>query len=442
VVAGAAVVISFSQVFSDAGLAKALIQRQDRVPESANVVFWLNLGIALVIVAVLLVSAPLIAGFFHDGRVGWVVRVLSLQMLLTAVSSVHATLMQKDLNFKQLFWVRLITTGAPALASVPLAIHGMGYWALVGGTLLGQTVQSVVLWRLSPWRPQWRFDRMLAGHLIGFGKWAMLSALLGWFYCWMDAIVVGHYLGPHDMGLYRTGNTFVTMIFGLVFSPLLPVLYSLFSRAQDDVPKLRETLATVAHGIALIALPLGFALLAVNERIVEVLFDKRWHGIGQVIGYMALVHGISWIVGANGEVYRAIGKPHIEAWAGAAMLLIYLAGYLVAIRYGLQAFLQTRLALVIVGVAAHILIAYCVLRIPILEWFSPGSVVASVVPSLVVYQVGLRLDFALVNFFVLLSIFLTMFLLSIALLERTFVKRLRSIIWHRSYYKESDIDRA
>jgi len=161
VVAAAMVIISFSQVFSDAGLGKALIQRQNRVEESANVVFWINLGIGLVIVAILIAAAPLIAGFFHDERITPVVRVLSLQILLAAFSSVHTALLQKDLNFKQLFWVRLVTTAAPGLASIPLAIHGMGYWALVAGTLVGQVVQSTMFWMLSPWRPQWGLDRGL-----------------------------------------------------------------------------------------------------------------------------------------------------------------------------------------------------------------------------------------------------------------------------------------
>ena len=141
------VIISFSQVFSDAGLGKALIQRQDRVEESANVVFWLNLGIGLIIVAILIAAAPLIAGFFHDERIAPVVQVLSLQILLAAFSSVHTALLQKDLNFKQLFWVRLATTAVPGIASIPLAINGMSYWALVAGTLLGQAVQGAVLWR-------------------------------------------------------------------------------------------------------------------------------------------------------------------------------------------------------------------------------------------------------------------------------------------------------
>jgi O-antigen/teichoic acid export membrane protein len=169
VVAAAMVTISFSQVFSDAGLSKALIQRQTRVEESANVVFWLNLGIGLVIVAILTAAAPLIAGFFHDERIAPVVRVLSLQILLAAFSSVHTALLQKDLNFKQLFWVRLATTAVPGLASIPMAIHGMGYWALVAGTLVGQVAQSTMFWMLSPWRPQWGLDRGLTWELIAFG---------------------------------------------------------------------------------------------------------------------------------------------------------------------------------------------------------------------------------------------------------------------------------
>jgi len=35
-------VISFSQIFWDAGLGKALIQRQGDVEKTANIVFWTN----------------------------------------------------------------------------------------------------------------------------------------------------------------------------------------------------------------------------------------------------------------------------------------------------------------------------------------------------------------------------------------------------------------
>jgi PST family polysaccharide transporter len=372
VVAAATVVISFSQVFSDAGLVKALIQRQNRVGESANVVFWLNLGIGLVIVAILLVAAPLIAGFFHDERIALVVRVLSLQILMAAFSSVHTALLQKDLNFKALFWVRLITTALPAIASVPMAILGMGYWALVAGTLIGQIGQSAILWTRSPWRPQLAIDLKLAGELAAFGKWAMLSGLLGWFYIWMDAIVVGHYLGPHDMGLYRTGNTFVTMIFGLIFSPLLPVLYSVFSRVRHDLSKVAESLLLVVKGIAMVAFPISAGLIALRVPIEQHVFRDEWGGIGMVIAILSLVQGFAWLVGSNGEAYRGVGKPHIETWAMSLSLAAYFIAYVCSVHYGLLVFLLSRLAVVFIGLIGQLVVSKLVFRLRMKDFVIAG----------------------------------------------------------------------
>ncbi len=427
VVAAAMVIISFSQVFSDAGLAKALIQRQDSTNESANVVFWINLGIGLFLVAILIGAAPVIADFFHDERIALVVRVMSLQILLAAFSSVHTALLQKDLNFKQLFWVRLATTGVPGLASIPLAINGGGYWALVAGTLFGQVVQSAILWNRSRWRPRWGLNRILAGELIGFGKWAMLSGLLGWFYSWMDAIVVGHYLGSHDMGLYRTGNTFVTMIFGIIFTPLLPVLYSLFSRAQHDLTKLRDSLMTVAHAFALVALPLGFCLFVLGDPIADVLFGQKWLGVGYVIGLMALTHAVGWIIGANGEVYRSIGKPHVESWAMAVMLLVYLAGYLYAVRFGLEYFVEARLVLGLIALMVHIAVARYVLGIMAGTWFYGAILSVSITTAVCVSLIDYGNNSELLDLFVMLGVFVSLSLLGIFVLERPFIKKLMLI---------------
>jgi PST family polysaccharide transporter len=357
VAAAATVLISFSQVFSDVGLAKALIQRQDRVEESANIVFWLNLGIGIAIVAILLVGAPLIAWFFHDERIAPVIRVLSLQILLTAFSTVHTSLLKKALNFKPLFWVRLVTTTIPGLASIPLAIYGMGYWALVAGTLIGQAVQSAALWMCNSWRPRWTFDLDLASKLVSFGKWAMLSGVLGWFYLWMDAIIVGHYLGSHDMGLYRTGNTFVIMIFGLIFSPLVPIIYSIISKIQSDLKKVSDLLFNLVKGIAIVTFPVSAGIIALRLPIEQHFFGIQWNGISIVIAILALTHGFAWLVGFNGELYRGIGKPHIETWVMALSLPVYLIFYLIAVQYGLFVFLYSRLIVVFIGLIAHLIVS-------------------------------------------------------------------------------------
>ena len=70
VMSSALMVISFSQIFWEAGMSKALIQRQGDVGEAANVAFWINIVMGCVIATVLyLVAGPVARTFFHDERV-------------------------------------------------------------------------------------------------------------------------------------------------------------------------------------------------------------------------------------------------------------------------------------------------------------------------------------------------------------------------------------
>src|SRR5688572_17206087 len=78
VVAAATVIVSFCQILWDAGLSKTLVQRQDRISESANVIFWANVALGVAVMILLLGIADFVGSFFQDPRIASVVRVLSL----------------------------------------------------------------------------------------------------------------------------------------------------------------------------------------------------------------------------------------------------------------------------------------------------------------------------------------------------------------------------
>ena len=196
----------------------------------------------------------------------------------------------------------------------------------------------MVLWAAGGWRPALAFDRALAAEVLRFGRWAMLAGLLGWGYA-VDAVIVGRYLGAHEMGLYRTGGgALVTLLFGLLFAPLLPVLYSLFWRAQHDLPLLRNSLLIVVRLSTLILLPMVMLAYALRDVLASGLLGEHWHEAGQVIAVLAMVQGISWRASFNGELYRAVGQPLAEVIAMGPMLLLYAVVYLLAVRHGLEAF--------------------------------------------------------------------------------------------------------
>jgi PST family polysaccharide transporter len=364
VMAAALMVIALSQVFWDAGMGKAVIQRQDRVEEAANAAFWINIGLGVLTALILYFAAGFIADkIFHDGRVTDVIKVMTLHVVLGSISAVHVALLQKELHFKRLFWVRFVTTSLPGVISIPFALQGYGYWALVIGVIAGQLAQLLLLWRISKWRPQWSFEFTVAREIGGFGTWVVMSGLLTWFYIWTDSLVVGVFLGSDEMGMYRTGSQFTIMLFALFFSPAVPVLYSQLSRIDHSKEHLRNTADKIIGVMTIIAIPGAIVIYSLSESMASSIFGTQWQGIGFVIGVMALMHGISWVVGMNGEIYRAIGKPAIESLVTGATLVFYIAGYLFSIKHGLEAFIWTRLGLAVGATLLHLIVLQRLLSI-------------------------------------------------------------------------------
>lgn len=354
VVAAAIMVISFSQIFWDAGMSKAIIQFQGDRTAAANAAFWINNVLGVVVAGVVVVISGIVSDkIFHDPRVALVLQVMALQVVLSALVSIHTALLQKDMRFKHLFWVRLATVAIPGLVSIPLAWYGMGYWALVAGTLAGQVIQVVILWKTSPWKPRFSFDVPMAKQLARFGGWVAATGLLAWFYLWADSLIVGMYLGSHELGLYRTGNAFVMMIFGFLFGPMMPVLYSYLSGIQDNREHVKEVLLKVVRVISLISIPLGIFLYLSAQLVADFVFGENWRGVGIVIGVSALTHGLAWLVGVNGEVYRVLGRPNIETWIMGLCLIFYLPAYLISAQISFEVFLWTRLLIVFPALMVH-----------------------------------------------------------------------------------------
>lgn len=356
-VAAALMLISFAQIFSEAGMGKAVIQSKLDVQVTATVGFWINLGLATAVFCALNFLAPLLAtAVINDERAANVIHVMSIQVVIGAFAAMQIAILQRDLSFKSLFWVRFATVSVPGIASVPLAVFGFSYWSIVIGSIVGQLMQVIVLWRLSNWRPVFQMRAEVAKQIARFGSWVTLSALLTWFYAWVDVLIVGMYLGVSELGVYRTGNQFVMLLMGLAFAPLLPVMYSYFSKIHASPGELKKAVLLVLNLLRIFCVPLGMFLYTYSSEVALVIFGEKWSGVEAVISFMALMHMLSWLVGLNNEIYRASGHPWLETVVTASLITVYLIGYLYAIQDGLNQFLWVRVLLSAIACILHMII--------------------------------------------------------------------------------------
>ncbi len=355
IVAFATLVITFAQILWDSGLSKALIQREGDIKDAANVVFFANLALGLFLYLLILFSAHKLAEGFGDPRLKTILRVQGLQMVIGSISSVQNALLQRQMDFRALFRVRMLALLLAGMAALSLALLGYGYWALVGWALVGDFTRAFYLWALSSWRPQLRFDRALAQDLWGFGGWIFLEELLAWFIVWGDSAIVGVYLGARDLGLYRTGSLIVTMILSTLLEPLVPVMFSGLSRIQGDKELFNAYVERVARFFAIVALPIGASLLVLRQTILDILLGSRWESIQPVIGAFAIATGLSYALSAFPPAFRASGRARAFAKLRVLSISYILPVYLLSIRSGLLPFLYARVA-----VTAFTMVLYAV----------------------------------------------------------------------------------
>ena len=352
----AAAMTAFCQMFWEAGLASALINRNTEVDEAANGVFWTNLALGLLISAAFWFGAEPAAAYFGDLRLGPVLQVQCIQVMIGACVATHVAMLKRALDFRTLFWVRFPTVIVPGAASIPLALAGYGYWALVAGSLLGAAAQLPIAWIACAWSPRLKYPRGLVGEMLHYAIWATAESFLGWVHLWLDSVLVALWLGQRDLGLYRVGNNFALMVFALLLSPILPVLFSTFSRLRHDSERLQRALTKTSKAIALITLPVAVGGFLISHPLASTLFDARWVGLGTVIGVIILTEGLAWIVGANAEAFRAIGRPDLTT----KLLLLHLSLFIglcpLVIPLGLESFLWAKFGLCIVALPLHVFV--------------------------------------------------------------------------------------
>lgn len=98
---------SILQVFVDSGLGNALIQKKDADQLDFSTVFLFNMGMCLVIYALLFALSPLIAAFYGNPQLTPLMRVLGLTIVISGLKNIQQAYVSKNLMFKKFFFSTL-----------------------------------------------------------------------------------------------------------------------------------------------------------------------------------------------------------------------------------------------------------------------------------------------------------------------------------------------
>ena len=294
------VIIALADTLSDFGIANSIIQRKEISHLELTTLYWLNVGLGLVVCVAMFLLGDTIAGMLHNPDLAPLIQTLSLAFVAIPHGQQFRALMQKELEFSK---IGLIETSA-VLAGFTFTLVSAHYWPLAMTAILGYLVNSVVRTILfgyagrKIYRPGLRFSLRSVAPNLRFGAWLTADSLINYLNTNLSTLVLARILGASVAGGYNLAYN-VAVVPPMKLNPIITrVLFPAFAKIQDDTAKLRVNFYKLLSVVGIINFPALLGLMVVANNFVPLVFGEKWNSIIPILQLLCIV-----------GLLRSVGNP-------------------------------------------------------------------------------------------------------------------------------------
>lgn len=278
-----AIFLAVAQSLIDSGFSQALIRKQDRTDVDNSTVFYFNIVVSSALYLILFIAAPFVADFYNQPELTSVMRVVCLGVILNSLAVVQRALLTVRIDFKTQAKASLSAAVISGCIGIVLAYCGFGVWSLVVQQLLNLSVNTLLLWIFSKWRPIAVFSWKSFHELFAFGSKLLASGLLDTLYRNIYPIVIGKLFSASSLGHYTRAQQFSEFPSSNVTGIIQRVTYPILCGIQDETERLEAVYRKFLKLSAFIIFPLMIGMSAVARPFIDIVLGTQWGFCGQLL---------------------------------------------------------------------------------------------------------------------------------------------------------------
>jgi O-antigen/teichoic acid export membrane protein len=359
----AAMVLVFSSlvfIFSDLALGSALVQRKELNEQDRSTVFWTAAGLGVLFTLVGVACSWPLAAFYGEAGVQPLFATLSLSFVVTALGTTQAALLNREMSFKSLELRMMAGAAVGGVVGVALALLDYGAWALIGQQLGIAVVSTLLLWVLSPWRPQVTYSWVSLRSLGSF-SFNVFGTRVLFYLNRMDAVLIGRFLGAAALGAYSVAQHVILAPVSRITQPVAELFFPAFSRIQDEPERIGALWLRVNRLVAALAVPSLLGLMAIGPELVVVVLGEKWEKATPVLQILAWVGVLQALQKLNSSILQARDRTGVLFRYSMIVLAASLTAFVTGLHWG------------IVGVATAYAISSTIVE-PYYTWLTARAV--------------------------------------------------------------------
>lgn len=330
------VVIGLSMAFSDMGISNAIIQRKNSTKEQLSSLYWLTVFSGIAVYVVLFALSPVISSFYKQPELLRLIILLSISFPITSFGQQFQILLQKEMHFQKISKIEIISKIVSFIGSVILAILGFGVYSLIWGYLISTILKTLmfVIEGFKFWKPNFYFKISECRGYIMFGVFQMGEKCVNYLAANMDYIIIGKFLGMQQLGIYYMAYNLVIFPLQRINPVLTNVAFPLFSKKQDDNPKLCYGYTQITSLLCYVTIPILIGLAAVAPVLVPVIMGPKWMDSIIFIQILSLLGIFKSLCNPTGSIILAKGRAEIGFIFNIITAVLNLVVFWIAVKWG------------------------------------------------------------------------------------------------------------
>jgi O-antigen/teichoic acid export membrane protein len=290
------------------GFTEAILQIDEIDHFLASNLFWINIGLGILLTIGFAGAGTLLARFYHDPRVARVAVGMSFTILIGSTSVQHVALLKRAMRFSTVsandVFARLVST----VVSIALGWAGWGYWALVGGSIVLALSTSLGAWWFCRWMPGRPRSGVGTRPMVRFAMHTYGRFAANYFANNTDNLLVGWRFGATPLGFYKKAYDLFNLPMSLSTASLTNVAVSALSRFRGNPVKYRKHLLGVLSVVAFVGMAFSGDLTLVGRDLIRLLLGPGWERAGYIFTLFGPGIGVMILYQIHGWINLSIGR--------------------------------------------------------------------------------------------------------------------------------------
>lgn len=324
--------ISLAEVVIDAGLSGALVKKQNVKDIDYSTLTFYNLGVSVLLYLIYFMMASWIAKFYDRLILTDLIRLYSIVILIHAFVIAPRTILIKQLRFKLLSMINLLSGVVGLSVAIILAYCGYGVYSLIWQYIVTAVISSVLIYKYSYYRIKWGFSVSSFKEQFSFGINTTLATSLKTFQENIYSNIVAKYSSITQAGYYTQADKLTKVLIGFFFNMIDTTFFPILSQEKNHNQFCdRVKSVNLKMGIAII---LAFGLTySVSEELILILLGEKWIEVKWTLKMLLLVGLCISASNLNRNVLKSLGvtfsilKSEFYIFILGVLLLLFTVSY-------------------------------------------------------------------------------------------------------------------